>query len=231
MLPPLFLLSLSSSAEVGKTVTWRGLCPSTPETGCFVHACRPCAFTCWSTVTGGRANNWGSRIDLILAATPVSALKHKTHTKNQAAGSIRAAEQNATGASGGASDGWAAERNAAGSGGGGRRGAAGSGQAVETGVAGSTGSGSGAADMAEDAARERGAGAALGPEAGQAHCRSRGAASGLGEAQLWGNEEYLQGELDGGITGAAAQEAAHAWVVAAVSGWHKVSGLPLAAAL
>ena len=34
--------------------------------------CRKEAYTCWSQASGARVNNWGTRIDLILAADGAS---------------------------------------------------------------------------------------------------------------------------------------------------------------
>jgi exonuclease III len=43
------------------------------------HPHRESAFTCWPTATGARVNNWGTRIDHILAAQGAGHLHHQQH--------------------------------------------------------------------------------------------------------------------------------------------------------
>ena len=47
-------------------------CGGFADTFRWFHAGRAAAYTCWSTATGARNNNWGTRIDLVLVADPAS---------------------------------------------------------------------------------------------------------------------------------------------------------------
>ena len=47
-------------------------CGGFSDTFRWFHAGRAAAYTCWSTATGARNNNWGTRIDLVLVADPAS---------------------------------------------------------------------------------------------------------------------------------------------------------------
>ena len=48
-------------------------CGGFSDTFRWFHAGRAAAYTCWSTVTGARNHNWGTRIDLLLVADPAAA--------------------------------------------------------------------------------------------------------------------------------------------------------------